>query len=65
MSKDISELKAVGVLKALTSYSGTSYFLYRGKAMSFEYDLLERFAEHLEVSIFNYYLFWSLNTQLK
>jgi membrane-bound lytic murein transglycosylase F len=51
ISKDISEIKAEGVLKALTSYSGTSYFLYRGKTMGFEYELLERFAEYLGVGL--------------
>lgn len=51
VSKDISEIKKEGVLKALTTYSGTSYFLYRGKAMGFEYELLERFAEYLGVGL--------------
>lgn len=34
-------------LKALVVYSSTSYFLYRGKTMGFEYELLERLAEKL------------------
>lgn len=51
ITKDIAEIKAEGILKALTTYSGTSYFLYRGKAMGFEYELLERFADYLGVEL--------------
>lgn len=51
ISKDLAEIKAEGVLKALTTYSGTSYFLYRGKAMGFEYELLQRFAQYLGVQL--------------
>ncbi|MCH4821748.1 transporter substrate-binding domain-containing protein [Gramella lutea] len=35
-------------LKALVVYSSTSYFLYRGKTMGFEYELLERLANNLD-----------------
>ena len=51
ITKDIADIKAEGVLRALTTYSGTSYFLYRGKAMGFEYELLQRFAEYLGVEL--------------
>ncbi len=49
--RDLEEIKNDGILKVLTTYSGTSYFLYRGEPMGFEYELLERFAEHLGVSL--------------
>jgi membrane-bound lytic murein transglycosylase F len=49
--KDLGEIKKDGRLRALTTYSGTSYFLYRGKAMGFEYELLERFAQHLGLGL--------------
>ena len=51
ITKDIAQIKEEGILRALTTYSGTSYFLYRGKAMGFEYELLERFAEYLGVKL--------------
>ena len=51
IAKDIAQIKEEGILKALTTYSGTSYFLYRGKTMGFEYELLERFAEYLGVEL--------------
>lgn len=50
-SRDLEKIKDDGVLKVLTTYSGTSYFLYRGQPMGFEYELLKRFAEHLGVKL--------------
>jgi len=49
--KDLADVKIEGKLKALTTYSSTSYFLYRGKTMGFEYELLERFADYLGVQL--------------
>lgn len=45
VARDFEEIKESGVLRAITVYSSTSYFLYRGEPMGFEYELLERFAE--------------------
>lgn len=50
-SRDLDEIKESGVLKALTIYSGTTYFLYKGRPMGFEYELLERLAEDLDVEL--------------
>jgi len=47
----LKKIKREGKLKALTTYSGTSYFLYRGQPMGFEYELLKRFADHLGVEL--------------
>lgn len=47
----LNVIKKKGKIKALTTYSATSYFLYRGKTMGFEYELLERFADHLGVEL--------------
>jgi membrane-bound lytic murein transglycosylase F len=49
--RDLDEIKKEGVLRVLTTYSSTSYFLYRGKPMGFEYELLERFADYLDVEL--------------
>ena len=49
--KDLDVVLKEGKLKVSTTYSGTSYFLYKGQPMGFEYELLERFAEHLGVDI--------------
>jgi len=51
-SKDY--LKAIlerGELRAITTYSGTTYFLYRGKPMGFEYELLQEFTDELGVDL--------------
>ncbi|MBK3519559.1 MltF family protein [Carboxylicivirga marina] len=49
--RDWDQIKEDGILKVLTTYSGTSYFLYKGRPMGFEYELLEKFAEHQELKI--------------
>ena len=51
MSLDINQIRQLGVLRAMTTYSATSYFLYRGEPMGYEYELLQRFADHLEVNL--------------
>lgn len=48
---DLEDIKKDGVLKVITSYSSTSYFLYKGQAMGYEYDLLKRFAKHLDLEL--------------
>lgn len=50
-SRDLKEIKESGKLKALTVYSGTTYFLYKGRPMGFEYELLERLAKELDVEL--------------
>lgn len=50
-ARDLDEIKEDGKLKALITYSGTSYFLYRGHTMGYEYELLKRLADHLDVEL--------------
>lgn len=49
--RDFDEIIASGKLTALTDLSSTSYFVYRGDPMGFEYELLERFAKHIGVRL--------------
>jgi membrane-bound lytic murein transglycosylase F len=49
--KDLDRIKEDGVLRAITIYSGTSYFLYKGRPMGFEYELLERLADDLGLKL--------------
>ncbi|WP_297085840.1 transporter substrate-binding domain-containing protein [uncultured Draconibacterium sp.] len=49
VDRDLEEIKKEGVLNVVTTYSSTSYFLYRGQPMGYEYDLLKRFAKHIGV----------------
>ena len=48
---DLDEILKDGKLRVSTTYSGTSYFLYKGQPLGFEYELLSRFAEHLGVNL--------------
>lgn len=51
VDRDLAEIKSDGVLKALIIYSSTSYFLYKGEPMGFEYELLEQLAKHLDLKL--------------
>ena len=51
IEKDLSQIKEDGILNAITVYSATSYFLYRGQPMGFEYELLEQLADYLGLEL--------------
>ncbi len=48
---DLPQIKERGRLRAITTYSSTSYFIYRGQPMGYEYELLERLPEHLGLEL--------------
>lgn len=48
---DLDAIVERGKLIALTDYSSTSYFIYKGRPMGFEYEMLEAYAKHLGVSL--------------
>ncbi|OHX68441.1 lytic transglycosylase F [Flammeovirga pacifica] len=50
-NKDLEDIKQRGKLIALTAYSSTSYFLYKGETMGYEYELLQRLANDLDVDL--------------
>ncbi len=47
--RDLGIIKKEGKLKILTIYSSTSYFLYRGQTMGYEYEMLQHLADYLGV----------------
>ncbi|HYQ56111.1 MAG TPA: transporter substrate-binding domain-containing protein [Draconibacterium sp.] len=49
IDRDLPEIIDDGVLNVVATYSSTSYFLYRGQPMGYEYDLLKRFAKNIGV----------------
>lgn len=49
--RDLPEIKEEGVLRALVVYSSTSYFLYKGQPMGFEYEMLQRLAKDLNLKL--------------
>ena len=51
VSKDLEAIKEDGVLHAITIYNSTSYFLYKGVPMGFEYELLSRLAKNLGLEL--------------
>ncbi|NLR92562.1 MltF family protein [Flammeovirga agarivorans] len=48
---DLSDIKERGKLIALTAYSSTSYFVYKGETMGYEYELLKRLADDLDLEL--------------
>ena len=40
-----------GVLKVVTDFNSSSYFIYRGQPMGFQYDMLQELADYLGVSL--------------
>jgi len=49
--KDLDSIKTDKKLSALINYSPTSYFLYKGNPMGFEYELLKKYAQHIDVDL--------------
>ena len=48
---DLDDIIESGVLRVITSYSPTGYFLYKGETMGFEYEIFKRLADHLNISL--------------
>ncbi|MDR0960937.1 MAG: transglycosylase SLT domain-containing protein [Mediterranea sp.] len=49
--RDLPQIKESDTLTVLTLYRSTSYFLYRGQDMGFQYELSQQFAKHLGVKL--------------
>lgn len=51
VDKTLEQLKDSGELVALTLYGPTSYFIYRGQEMGYQYELSKQFADYLGVKL--------------
>lgn len=51
VERDLGEIQETGKLVAITSYSSTSFFLYRGELMGFEYELLQWLSEYMGLEL--------------
>ena len=51
IERDLDAIAARDTLVALTSYNSTSYFVYRGEAFGYEYELLRDFAEAEDLTL--------------
>ena len=49
--RDLAEIKKRGVLRILLRNNASSYFLWRGQLMGFEYEMAKAFAKHLKVRL--------------
>ncbi len=49
--RDLEDIQKEGTLRALIAYSGTSYFLYKGQPMGYEYELLQKLADHFQLEL--------------
>jgi len=48
---DLPEIRERDKLIAITGYSPTSYFIYHGQPMGYEYELLQMLSEHLNIPV--------------
>lgn len=48
---DFQRIKKSGVLRAAVDYNSSNYFIYRGKPMGFEYELLQTLCNDLDVRL--------------
>ncbi|KPK29053.1 MAG: lytic transglycosylase [Desulfobacterales bacterium SG8_35_2] len=48
---DLPEIQESGVLRAITVYSATSYFIFKGRPMGFEFELLSRLSDDLGLDL--------------
>ena len=51
VSIDLDKIIEKGKLTALTDNSSTSFFIYRGQPMGYEYELLTLFCKHINVEL--------------
>lgn len=49
--RDLDEIRETGKLVALTDFSSSSYFIFKGIPMGFEYELLQRFCDHIGMDL--------------
>lgn len=48
---DLDAIRERGYLTAIVDNTSISYFIYKGRTMGFEYELLKRLTDHLKVSL--------------
>ena len=48
---DLEEILERGYINAAVDYSSTSYFVYKGEIMGFEYELLKRLEDYFKVKV--------------
>jgi membrane-bound lytic murein transglycosylase F len=49
MARDLDEIASDGRLKVVTEFNSVNYFIYRGKPMGFQYEVLQELSNHLGI----------------
>ncbi|MFO8000945.1 MAG: transporter substrate-binding domain-containing protein [Marinilabilia sp.] len=49
--RDIDKIKEEGVVRVVTNYNSTNYFVYKGTPMGYQLELLQEFAKYLDVKL--------------
>jgi len=48
---DLEQIKMRGKIVAVTDYNSANYFIYKGRPMGYQYELLEDFADHIGLQL--------------
>ena len=51
IERDLPQIKEQGTLTVLAPYNSTTYFIYRGEPLGYEYELLKAFAEEKSLAL--------------
>ena len=51
INRDLEDISERGKLVALTDYNSISYFIYRGEPMGFQFEMLQEFADYLQIEL--------------
>lgn len=49
--RDLEDLRNEGEIKVVTDFSPVNYFIYKGKPMGFQYELLQELSDYLDLKI--------------
>lgn len=49
--RDLNEIEKTGKLRVITDYNSTSYFIYRGTPMGYQYELLKQLCKELNLEL--------------
>lgn len=49
--RDLTQLREQGKIVAITDFNSTSYFIYKGEPMGFQYELLQTFADYIQLEL--------------
>lgn len=48
---NLEKIRGEGALRVMTEYNSTSYFLYRGQPLGFQFELLQELANHMNLAL--------------